>query len=274
MSGLFTLIVETIRRASDRHAALFAAGVAFYVFLSLFPASIAAMFSYGLIADADTMASHGERMAKFLPDDAASILTRQLDALSANPPGTLGWGVVTAVVVALWSASRGAFNLLKAVQWIFGLDDVRGAIRQRLLALSMMVGAIVFMIVSIALLAALPPLLSFFKLDEAWRLIRVGRWLFLGVTVVGSIGLLFRLALGEPVHPRDLPSRGVVMASGLWIAVSFGFSIYVERFADYGQTYGALTGVVVLMIWIWLSTLSVLYGAAFEAVSKERRRRR
>jgi membrane protein len=265
-------VIETVRRASDRHAAIFAAGVAFYVFLSIFPALIAVMFSYGLIADAETVADHGERIARFLPADAASIVTRQLDALTANPPGTLGWGVITAMLVSLWSASRGAFNLLKAVQWIFELDDVRSAVRQRLLAVTMMAASILFVFLAIGLLAALPPLLSFFRLDGAWRLLHVGRWFLLGAAVVGAIGILFRLARGEPVRLRSLISRGVLVASAMWIVVSFGFSIYVDSFADYGQTYGALTGVVVLMMWIWLSTLSVVFGASFEAVSEERER--
>jgi membrane protein len=270
MSELLTLSLATIRRASERHAGLFAAGVAYYVFLSLFPALIAMVFSYGLIADADTISGHAQRLARFLPDDAASIVTRQLDALAGNPPSTLGWGALVAMLVALWSASRGALSLLKAIQWIFGVEEGRNVLRQRLLAVSMMAGTIVFVMLSVGLIAALPPILSFFELDEAWVLLRSGRWLLLPVTVVAAIGVAFRLAAREPIHLRTLVTRGVLLASALWIVVSIGFSVYVDGLANYGQTYGALTGVVVLMIWIWLGTLAVLFGAAFEAVSKER----
>ncbi|HLU48952.1 MAG TPA: YhjD/YihY/BrkB family envelope integrity protein, partial [Planctomycetota bacterium] len=158
------LFFKALARASDRHAPLFAAGVAFFVFLSIFPALIAAVFSYGLIADAETIASHGERLAKLLPAEATPIVTMQLDALAENPPGALGWGVLTAMGVAIWSASRGAFYLLTAVQWIFGLEDVRSTFRQRLLAISMIAGTVVFAILSIGLIAVLPPILAFLEL--------------------------------------------------------------------------------------------------------------
>jgi len=112
MRELLNVFAATLRRSSERHAALFSAGVAFYVFLSLFPALIAAVFGYGLVADAETMAHHAESLAKLLPEDASSILRRQLDDLAQDTPGKLGGGVIAALVVAFWSASRGAFNLL------------------------------------------------------------------------------------------------------------------------------------------------------------------
>lgn len=271
MRELLNVFAATLRRSSERHAALFSAGVAFYVFLSLFPALIAAVFGYGLVADAETMAHHAESLAKLLPEDASSILRRQLDDLAQDTPGKLGGGVIAALVVAFWSASRGAFNLLKAIQWIFGLGEVRSALRQRLLAFAMMVGTVVFITIAVGLIAAIPPILELLQLEGAWRLLRSARWLFLTATVVASIGVLFRLAEGAPIRIRTVLSPGVVVATALWIVVSFGFSIYVDVFADYTKTYGALTGVVVLMMWIWLGTFSVLFGAAFESVLRERR---
>jgi membrane protein len=270
MSELLSLSLETFRRASERQAGLFAAGVAYYMFLSLFPALIAVVFSYGLIADAETISGHAERLARFLPDDAASIVTRQLDSLASNPPSTLGWGALVAMLVTLWSASRGALNLIRAIQWIFGVETQRNVLRQRLLAVGVMAGTIGFAMLSIGLIAAVPPILAFFELDEAWVLLRNGRWLLLPFTVVSAIGVAFRLARRESIRPRTLITRGVLLASALWIVVSLGFSIYVDKLANYGETYGALTGVVVLMVWIWLGTLAVLFGAAFEAVSSER----
>ena len=266
------LLFEALRRAKEHQASLFAAGVAFFVFLSLFPGILGAVFAYGLIADAETIARHGEQLARLLPAEAAPIVTSQLDEIAADPPSKLGGGVIVAVVVALYSASRGAFHLLRAVQWMFGLDRVRNTVRQRLVAMSMLAGAFFFFVVSVGLLAVIPPILSFFELDEAWIILRRGRWLFLGAIVVTSIGLLFRLAAGESIRPRTLVSRGVIAASVLWIVISFGFSIYVDTFADYSATYGTLTGVVVLMTWIWVSTIAILFGAAYETVYDEAER--
>src|SRR5690606_32676587 len=135
---LFALLLETARRASALDAPLFAAGVAFFVFLSLFPALIAAVFAYGIVADPETIARHGQRLAQLLPAEASPIVSAQLDALAANPPSTLGWGVLSSMAVALWSASRGAFHLLAAVERIFGLEEVRSTLAQRLLAFAMM----------------------------------------------------------------------------------------------------------------------------------------
>ncbi len=162
---------------------------------------------------------HAESLAKLLPEDASSILRRQLDDLAQDTPGKLGGGVIAALVVAFWSASRGAFNLLKAIQWIFGLGEVRSALRQRLLAFAMMVGTVVFITIAVGLIAAVPPILELLQLEGAWRLLRSARWLFLTATVVASIGVLFRLAEGAPIRIRTVLSPGVVVATALWIVV-------------------------------------------------------
>src|SRR5215207_8844645 len=113
-------IITAWKRASARRAPLLAAGVAFYAFLSLFPAAIAAILTYGLVASPETVARQSEDIADALPSDAASVVTGQIDALTSTSNNTLGIGLVLAVALALYSVSSGVGNLISAINSMFG----------------------------------------------------------------------------------------------------------------------------------------------------------
>jgi membrane protein len=83
-----------------------------------------------------------------------------------------------------------------------------------------------------------------------------------------AIGMLFRLAPNRSGKER-LVSKGVLVATALWLLVSVGFSLYVDNFGSYGKTYGALAGVVVLLLWLWIGIYAILLGACVEAVREE-----
>ena len=139
---------------------LLAAGVAFYSFLALFPAMIAAVTVYGLVADPATVARQSEELTEALPADAASLLTGQMEAVTESPSQTLGLGLVVALVLALWSASGGVGNLMSAVNVAYDEEETRGFVRRKALSLVLTLGAIVFVVLSIGLVAVAPALLD------------------------------------------------------------------------------------------------------------------
>ncbi|RLV55875.1 YihY/virulence factor BrkB family protein [Aeromicrobium phragmitis] len=256
------------KQASSRQAPLLAAGVAFYSFTSLFPALIAGVSLYGLVASPQTVAQQSDRLRDLLPADAASLVTGQIEQLTATSSGTLGVTTVVALAVALWSASGGVGNLLTAVNLMFGLGDDRGFVKRKALALGMTVTAILFAIVAIALVAVVPAVLNVIDAVPGVRWgAEVARWLVLVILVMAVIAVTYRLAPNRP-HPSRFISRGVVVASLLWLLVSVGFSMYVNSFGNYGKTYGALAGVVVLLLWLWIGLFAVLLGAALQAVDE------
>lgn len=259
------------KQASAKQAPLLAAGVAFYTFLSLFPALIAAVLGYGIVADPATVARQSQRITDALPADAASLVTGQMDELVSTPSASLGWGVAIALVLALYSASGGVGNLVTAINYVFGYEEKRNFIKKKLLALGLTLGAIVFLAVTITLVAVAPAVLDAVVDVPGLRYgLEALRWVLLLGAVLLAVAVLFRVAPDRPNgrKPR-LISRGVAVATLLWVLVSVGFSLYVDNFGSYGKTYGALAGVVVLLLWLWIGLYALLLGAAIEAVRED-----
>lgn len=264
MSSLRTLTTAW-RQASSRQAPLLAAGVAFYLFTSLFPALIAAVSVYGLVADPATIARQADRLSEALPADAASLITGQLDELAATSSGSLGLSAVIAIVLAVYSASGGISNLVTAINQLYGLPERRSFIMRKLLALGLTAGALVFGLVAISLVAVVPIVLDAVDVVPGARfLANVLRWVVLAAGIVLAVGVLYRQAPDRPA-PSRLLTKGVVLAAAIWLLVSVGFSVYVDTFGNYAKTYGALAGVIVLLLWLWIGMYAILFGACVEA---------
>ncbi len=249
---------------------LLAAGVAFYSFLSLFPAMIAAVTVYGLVADPETVARQSEEVARALPSDAASVVTGQMEAISQSPEGSLGLGLLTALVLALWSASGGVGNVITAVNIAYDEEETRGFLKRKALALGLTLGAIVFVVLAVALVAVAPALLDA-RADAPpvrWGL-EAARWLFLLAAVMVALGVVYRYAPDRENAKVRWVSVGAAVATVIWLLASLGFSLYVDNFGSYGETYGALAGVVVLLLWLWLTTFIVLLGAEINAEAEQ-----
>lgn len=266
-------VVQTVRtswkQASGNQAPLLAAGVAFYAFLSLFPALIAGVLTYGLFASPETVQRQSAEITDALPADAASLINGQLESLTSTPSSSLGLGLILAISLALYTASGGIGNLVTAINVMFGINDSRNFIKKKLLALGLTAGAIVFVIVVVALVAAAPAVFDAIDIVPGVRiLLELARWVFVLGALVLAIGVLFRVAPDRTDRPA-LITKGVLVASGLWAVVSVGFSVYVDNFGSYGKTYGALAGVVVLLLWLWIGLYAILLGATIEAVGEE-----
>jgi membrane protein len=249
---------------------LLAAGVAFYTFLSLFPAMIAAVTVYGLVADRETVAEQTEQLSAALPEAAAQIITEQMRAIAAQPEQSLGLGLVIALALALWSASGGVGNIITAVNVAYDEEETRGFVKRKALALGLTFGAIVFAAVSVGLIAVAPPLLDAFIPDGALRwLLEAARWVLLVGAVVVALAVLYTYAPDRNAPRFTWVSVGAAVATVIWLAASLGFSVYVDNFGSYSKTYGALAGVAVLMLWLWITAFIVLFGAEINAESEQ-----
>lgn len=247
---------------------LLAAGVAFYAFLSIFPALIALVMLYGLVADPATVTRQVESVTSALPQ-AGDLVSSQMQELTATSPSTLGFGLVAALALALWSASNGVGNMITAINVAYDEEETRGFIKRKLLALLLTLGAIVFVVVAIGLIAVAPVVLDAIGLSAvATVLVQVGRWLLLVVAVAVALAVLYRFAPDRDAPQFRWVSVGAVIATVLWILVSVGFSLYVSL-GGYGKSYGSLAGVVVLLFWLWLSSYAILLGAEANAEAEQ-----
>ena len=268
-AGWLDIVKRGWRQGKEHNASLLAAGVAFYSFLALIPALAAMLILYGLVTDPNDAAHQVSNWAKALPSDAQKVLTDQLSGLTKSSGGALTFGLVITLAAAVWAASGAMGNLVKALNICYQEGEGRGLVKQRGLALLLTLGGIVFFALTIGLVAVIPALLNHFELGVAGTvLIQVARWgLLVGVVIV-ALAMLYRVG-PDRADPRfRWASVGAVVATALWVAGSIAFSFYVSTFGNYNKTYGALAGVVILLLWLYLTCFSVLLGAEINAATE------
>ena len=249
---------------------LIAAGVAYYAFTALFPALIAAVTLYGLFADPQTVTDQAASLTKSLPKDTASVITTQLQSIASTSSGALGVGLVVSLLGALFSASGGVGNVIKAVNIAYDEEETRGFVKLRGLALALTLGAIVFVVVAIGLIAVLPALFDNLGLGGFGTLVaNVVRWVALVVFMLLALAVLYRYAPDRDAPKFRWVGLGAAVATLLWVIASAGLSIYVSNFGSYGKTYGALAGVIVLLLWLYITAFIVLLGAEINSESEQ-----
>jgi membrane protein len=258
------------KQASRHQVALMAAGVAFYAFLSLFPGFVAILMIYGLVTDPAEVSTQVSQLTAGMPAAARDLLTTQLDSLASTSSQTLGVGLIVALTLALWSASAGMGNLMTAVNAAYDEEETRGFVRRKLLALALTVGAILAFAVVLVLVAVVPAAADSMGIPTAVRvLVEVVRWALLLIVLLVCLEVVYRVAPDR--HPPQMRwvSEGAAVAVVLWVVACVGFSLYVDHFSSYARTYGALAGVVVLLLWLWLTFYAVLLGAEVNAESEQ-----
>jgi membrane protein len=253
-------------RIREHNLTLVAAGVAFYAFLALVPALIAIVSIYGLVADPHDVERLVKDIGSSLPLEVQNFLVFQLKSIvNANSAGVTTAAVI-AIALALWSASGGMAALITGIHVAYEKDEPKGFVVKRGRALLLTLGAIVFLGVVAFFIIAVRPLLAHAGLGTAGRiLLGALSWLALATLVLVGIGLLYRFAVKDsPSGWLGFLTLGTVTAMVLWVVVSGLFAAYTANFASYGKTYGALASIVVLLLWLWLSSLVVLVGAEID----------
>ncbi|OYN90679.1 YihY/virulence factor BrkB family protein [Parenemella sanctibonifatiensis] len=250
---------------------LLGAGVAFFGFLALFPALAAIVGLYGLFADPATIAAQVNQVTQTLPEQARTLITDQIGSLTSGGRQGLGIGVVISILVALWSASGGVNNLITAINAAYDEDDDRSFIKKRGLALLITLGAIVFLLIVLALVAAVPPLLQSLLGDSpvVRVLLQIASYALLVVIISAALAVLYRVAPNRDAPKIRWVSVGAVVATVIWLVASIGFSVYVSTFGNYAKTYGVFAGIIVLLLWLWLTSYAILLGAEINAEAEQ-----
>jgi membrane protein len=267
--GVKSIVSRLPERAREHNLTLVAAGVAFYAFLAFVPALIAFVSIYGLVGDPTAVKRQVHDIAAALPVEVQRFLVFQLTSIiNANTAG-VSVTLVIAIALALWSASGGMAALITGIHVVRDRDEPKGFVAKRAKALLLTFGAVVFLSVVVFLVAVLPPLLSDVGLGTGGRIaFGVLRWPILGIVMVMGIGLLYRFAVPDSTAGGlGFVTRGTVVAMVGWLIVSALFAVYTANFSSYSKTYGALASIVVLLLWLWLSSLLVLIGAEVDAAA-------
>lgn len=264
--GWMDILVRLWREQSRDNIPVIAAGVAYYMLLSLVPAITAMVSLYGLVADPATVERQLRSVGGILPDQARQIVFDQLSAIVSAPRGGLSLGLAVAVGIALWSASVAMQNLITALNVAYEEEERRSYPRFVALALALTLGALLFVPLALALVAVVPAIVGFLPLGRVGEtVVQAARWPILVGLVMTALAVLYRFGPCRARPRWRWVSWGAVAATILWVLVSAGFSVYVRSVADYNATYGSLGAVVVLLFWFWLTAYAVLLGAELNA---------
>jgi membrane protein len=264
--GWFAILKRVKAEVKEDNVTLLAAGVAFYAMLAIFPAIIAVVTVYGMVADPNQVESQVSEFAKGLPSGADALLTEQLGNVVDAGRQALSIGLAISLLAVLWSASSGVQGLVKGLNLVYDEQETRGFLKLRGLSLLLTLGAILVTVVALALIAVFPGVVDGLGLGQAAELAAsIARWVVLALLVLVALAVVYRFA-PDRANPRwRWVSWGAVVALVLWLLGSVGFSWYVDNFGKYNQTYGALAAVIILLLWLFLSSFAVLFGAELDA---------
>ena len=265
-SGWRDIAWRVVAEISNDNLSMVAAGVAFYGLFAIVPALGSIVAVYGLIADPKAIQQQLQAVSGVLPADARSIIDQQLTRVTSSAPTTLGLGALIGILLTLWSANKGTKGLIEALNIAYDEGEDRNFFFLNLISLLLTLGLIVFIVVTLSMIAVLPALFGSLGLSDTMvSLARWLRWPILALVFILALAVLYRFA-----PSRDRPrwrwvSLGAVVSTVLWVAGSIAFSLYVSNFASYNETYGSLGAVLILMMWLWISAFIVLLGAEINA---------
>jgi membrane protein len=258
--GWWPVLKRTFVRFNDDRLMTEAAGVTFYALLALFPAIATLISLFGLIADPIIIANQLQAAKGIIPDGGLEIIKEQVTSLTSHGSQTLGFGVLVGVLASVWSANAGAKALFDALNVVYHEREKRGYIWRTVLCLCFTLGALVFLIVALSAIVAVPIVFAYVGLgDDVQRLV-VLRWPGMLVVLSFFLALIYRYGPSRRHVKWRWVSWGSVFASVVWVVASLGFAYYVANFGSYNRTYGSLGAVIGFMTWIWISTMVVLLG--------------
>lgn len=266
IAGLLDVLVRMWHKQAHLNLGLIAAGIAFYGLLSLFPGITAVVAFAGTFLSPEMLVENSEDIAAFLPDAAQTIVLEQLSDVANADSAALNFAALFSLAIALYSASKAVANFIAGLNVIYEQRETRNFFLVKALTILLTVFLIVGLLAAIIVVAAIPVIASVFGdygiVDD---LVMLLRWPVLFLMGAFGIAVLYRLGPNRRSARWRWLTPGAFVACALWVAGSYGFSLYVQSFGSYNETFGALGGVIILLTWLWLSAYIVLLGGLLDA---------
>jgi membrane protein len=261
-AGWKDILWRTYAQIGEDRLLAVAAGVVFYGLLALFPAVTAFVSLYGLFAKASTINDHLALVGGFLPAGGVDIIQEQVNRIAAKGEAKLGFAFAFGLALALWSANAGMKALIDALNVIYDEKEKRGFIKLNFVSLVLTAGGLLAILTAVGAIVVLPVVLSFVGLG-GWTetLLRLLRWPVLVFVVIFGLAVLYRFGPSRERPRWEWLSVGSVLAAVAWLASSALLSWYLANFANYDAAYGSLGAAIGLMMWMWMSSIVILFGA-------------
>ena len=269
------VLQRAVSEASNDHITNLAAALAYYAFFAIPSALLVVVGVFTLIASPSDVNTIVDKLGTVMPADATTLIRQSLTRMTQKQ----GTGIALVGIgglLALWSMGGAMQNVMWALNAAYDRDETRGFVRRRLTAWAMFFFVLVGFLLTFGLLV-LGPVLSNWVGNalDAHTPVTVIWWaaqwplLLLGL-LLAFAGILY---LGPNMeHPRwRFLSFGAIFSVCVWLAASGAFAFYVGRFGSYNKAWGSLAAVVILLTWLWLSSLALLFGAEINAEAERSR---
>ncbi len=262
------ILRKTVREFGDDQCMDLAAALTYYAVLALFPALLALVSLLGLVGRQGASDELVDMLSQVGAGSVADTLREPLDQLSQSP--AVGFGLVVGIVGALWSASGyvGAFG--RAMNRVYEIAEGRPFWKLRPLMMVVTLAAVVLAgLVAIGLVVSGPVARAAGDLigvgDTAVTVWSVVKWPVLLVLAALAVAVLYYATPNVRQPKFRWLSIGSAVAVLTWVVASALFGLYVSQFGHYDKTYGSLAGVIVFLLWLWITNLALLFGAELDA---------
>ena len=266
----FATVKRTVKEFRDDNLTDWAAALTYYAVLSLFPALIALISILGLVVDpATTTRVITDVVSQLGPSSAVDTFTGPINDISANQ-GAAGVLLLVGIGVAIWTASGYTGAFMRASNAIYEREEGRPFFKLRpwqllvTLVLVLLTALVVLsLIVSGPVAKAIGDAVGLGS--TAVTIWGIAKWPVLMVVVMVMLAILYWASPNAKPAGFKWISPGSVLAVIVWILASVAFAFYVANFSSYDKTYGALGGVIVFLVWMWITNIAVLLGAELNA---------
>jgi membrane protein len=257
------ILARTYKRTWDDNVALVSAGVAFYGFFALLSLLGLIVLAYGVFADPVTVIEQMRTLTAILPADVVALIGNQLLTAIHSSQQTKGFGILLAVVVAIYGGTNGAASILTALNIAYEEKEKRSLLRFYLLAITITLVALLVALAAIAATSALAYLQRFMPHLPPIALVafKAIGYLLLALLVAGVAATLYRFGPSREDAKWEWITPGSAFAAITWILLTVAFGFYVSHFTNYDASYGSLGAVVALLTWMYLSAYAFVFGA-------------
>ena len=259
---------KTLREFSGDQCTDLAASLTYYTVLALFPGLLAIVSILGLVSDPQkTIDTLLQIVGNIGSNQVVDLIRKPVEGLVRSPAAPITF--IVGIVGAIWSASGyvGAFG--RAMNRIYNVREGRPIWKLRPTMLGVTVFTVVMLVLGLLALVSGPLARSVGDLiglgQAAATVLSIVQWPILLVIGIVIIAVLYYWSPNVKQPKFKWVSGGSILALLIWIIASVGFGFYVGNFSNYNATYGSLGGVIVFLLWIWITNNALLFGAEFDA---------
>lgn len=246
---------------------LIAAGVAFYFLLAVFPLLAAFVSMYGLFVDQTTLTQHINMLVGVIPEQSRAILEGHIENLVSTDNRTLNISFIISFLLAIWSGGKGSVALITACNITYQESKSRSFFKKLIARILLTLATIFLMLLMLLLLVGVPLIFSYVN-DASQKILNFVTWPLLVLTFYLSLANLYKYAPHRTSAKWSWVTPGALMATLLWLTGSFLFNFYITKYAGYNETYGSMGGVIILLMWFYLTTYTILLGAEINAAAE------